>query len=117
MTRYLHQFEHARAVLGAIRQEAGSQAVTAELGRIEAGALGVHLDDVQHAAIGHGLHSAALGDRTEDWPVRDAASVQPCPEGLHGASPVAVRDGDLLPLPFLIPLAVPDQHANTVRRL
>jgi hypothetical protein len=68
----------------------------AEVGRLEADALGIGLDDVAHALIGEplGAEPAALGDGAEYGALGDARGLQPRLDGLDGASGDAARDGD-----------------------
>jgi hypothetical protein len=59
----------------------------------------------------------ALQRRAQHRTAADLGGGQPCLHRLDRPEPVAARDRDLLPLPFLVALAAADQHPEPVRRL
>ena len=76
------------------------------------------LHEISDGVAGQGsADDAALRDRAEHRPLGDICRGKPVQDGSDGPQLASPRDGDLLPLPFLICLRAPDRNAESVRPL
>ena len=81
--------------------------------------MGVALHHPRRAVVRQGLarYPSAPRHRSEHRPCADLSRCQPRLHRLDRAELVAARNGDLLPLPFLVALAAADQDPQPVRDL
>ncbi len=107
------------AGLGGRCEEPAAEAVAGVGGGIQPDPPGVALHDPRRAVIRQRQvgHLPAERHRTEHRADADLRRRQPRLHRLDRPQAVATRYGHLLPLPFLVPLRPPDQHAQPVHDL